>query len=107
MRTIYDYKDIRRLEESSIARELEDGVIITATSSLLSSMRDYYPQYTVVDVHDIVSVLIPEWDESTKDLRNYIALRNSMDDYISEQESDRKLSSVFIEQYCLNPGRPV
>lgn len=91
MRTIYDYKDLRRLEESSIARELENGVIITATSSLLGSMRDYYPQYTVVDIHKIVNVLIPEWDESTKDLRNYIALRNSMDDYISEQESDRKL----------------
>lgn len=91
MRTIYDYKDLRRLEESSISRELENGIIITATSSLMSAIRDYYPQYTVVDVHEIISELIPEWDESTKDLRNYIALRNSMDNYFAEQEGDGNL----------------
>ena len=30
MRTIYDYKDIRKFESSSLAKEIEDGVIVTA-----------------------------------------------------------------------------
>ena len=91
MRTIYDFKDIRRLEESTISHELDNGIIICATASLASSMREYYPQYNVVDIHTIISELIPEWDTDAKDLRNYLALRNIVEDYFSEREYDRNL----------------
>ena len=91
MRTIYDYKDIRKLDQSTLSDELPSGIIITATSSLASELRLYYPNYVVVDIHDLINELIPEWDESTKNLRNYISLRNSMENYIAENESDASL----------------
>ena len=91
MRTIYDYKDIRKFEISSIAWEIKDGVIVTATSSLAAELRAYYPDYTVIGMHDLICELIPEWDDDTKDLRNYIALRNSMDSYAAENETDATL----------------
>lgn len=91
MRTIYDYKDIRKLDRSTIAGELCSGIIVTATSSLATSLQSYYPEYTVIGIHDLINELIPEWDENTKDLRNYIALRNSMDNYASETDDDGAL----------------
>ena len=91
MRIIYDFKDIRKLEESTISHELDKGIIISATASLASSMRDYYPQYNVVDIHKIIRILIPEWDTEAKDLRNYLALRNIVEDYFLEREYDRNL----------------
>lgn len=91
MRTIYDYKDIRKLDQSILSDELRSGVIITATASLANSLREYYPEYLVVGMHELINELIPEWDEGTKDLRNYIALRNSMANLITETESDRTL----------------
>ena len=88
MRTIYDYKDIRKLEQSIISEELRSGVIVTATASLASALRAYYPEYVVIDMHDLINELIPEWDESTKDLSNYIALRNALDSYAAENEDE-------------------
>ena len=87
MRTIYDYKDIRRLDQSLISNELCSGIIIAATSSLTTALRTRYPDYTVIGIHDLIDEMIPEWDESTKDLKNYISLRNSMDSYIAEQDN--------------------
>lgn len=91
MRTIYDYKDIRKLDQSLLSEDLQSGIIVTATSSLATTLRAYYPDYIVVGMHEVIHELIPEWDESTKDLRNYISLRNSMDSYAAETEGDRTL----------------
>ena len=91
MRTIYDYKDIRKFECSLLSEEINEGVVVTATSSLAAELRAYYPDYTVVGMHDLINELIPEWDDDTKDLRNYIALRNSMDSYAAENETDATL----------------
>lgn len=91
MRTIYDYKDIRKLEQSLISEELRSGVIVTATSSLATELRSYYPEYTVLGMHELINELIPEWDESTKDLRNYISLRNALDDYAAEKDGNETL----------------
>lgn len=91
MRTIYDYKDIRKLEQSLLSEELCSGVIVTATSSLAAALRAYYPEYIVIGMHELISELVPEWDESTKDLRNYISLRNALDNYAAENEDDTAL----------------
>ena len=88
MRTIYDYKDIRKFEQSLLSEELKSGIIVTATASLAEALRAYYPEYIVLGMHELISELIPEWDESTKDLRNYISLRNSMDSYAADTEDD-------------------
>ena len=91
MRTIYDYKDIRKFEQSLLSEELSSGVIVTATSSLAAALRAYYPEYIVIGMHELICELIPEWDESTKDLRNYISLRNSLDNYAAENGDDAAL----------------
>ena len=91
MRFIYDYKDIQKLDKSEISSELESGIIITATSALAKSLSAFYPRYTVIDIHEIIAELLPEWDENTKDLYNYIALRNTIENYASNLDLGRNI----------------
>ena len=60
MRTIYDYKNILELDKIIIKDELETGIIVTASASLAKALGNYYPRYSVIDIHDIINELIPE-----------------------------------------------
>ena len=86
MRTIYDYKNILELDKIIIKDELETGIIVTASASLAKALGNYYPRYSVIDIHDIINELIPEWDENTKDLHNYIVLRNAIENYAATHD---------------------
>ena len=86
MREVFDYKDIRRLEETRLDGPMRDGIVVTATSELESAMQSYYPQYQVFDVHDFISDIIPEWEEDIKDVKNYVMLRNVIEDYVADHE---------------------
>ena len=91
MRTIYDYKNILELDKIIIKDELETGIIVTASASLAKALGNYYPRYSVIDIHDIINELIPEWDENTKDLHNYIVLRNAIENYADTHDLERNI----------------
>lgn len=91
MKTIYDYKNLQELDKIEIKDELETGIIVTATSALTKALSEYYPQYLVVDIHDIINELIPEWEENTKDLHNYIVLRNAIENYAASNNLNRNI----------------
>lgn len=86
MRKVYDCKDIRRLSDSDIGERISRGIVITATSALTDAMRDFYPDYHVYDIHSLISGLIPEWDEDVKDIKNYVILRNVIEEYVVDHE---------------------
>lgn len=92
MRTIYDYKDLRQLNKSTIYNRLQNGVIITATSDLAEDLRNYYANtvsskgLTTIDIHRLISSVVTVWDKKVKDIRNYVNLRNIIEDYIKEKE---------------------
>lgn len=91
MRTVYNYRDIRKLEQSIIYDDMLKGIVITATASLAEAMRQYYPNLCVLDIHYLINELIPEWDDARKDIYNYLSLRNAIDDYVAEHENDGNL----------------
>ncbi|MCR4601597.1 MAG: hypothetical protein K5767_07755 [Clostridia bacterium] len=93
MRDVFDYKDIRRLDETSISEQIKNGLVVAATHELANAMRLYYPEYSVVDVHQLVSNLVPEWDGSIHDLKNYVSLRNVIEDYILENNLGMEVST--------------
>ncbi len=95
MREIYDYRDIRKLEETSFNESLRSGILITATSELAHAMASYYPEYTVIDVHRFVTAIIPEWEGSIKDVKNYVMLRNVIEDYINDSEINPEVSTYL------------
>lgn len=95
MREVVDYKDIRKLEESSLNLGLKSGVVITATSELASAMSSYYQEYTVYDIHGFISAIIPEWEENVKDIKNYVMLRNVIEDYLTDNEVNPEASTYL------------
>ena len=95
MREVVDYKDIRKLEESSLNLVLKSGVVITATSELASAMSSYYQEYTVYDIHGFISAIIPEWEENVKDIKNYVMLRNVIEDYLTDNEVNPEASTYL------------
>ena len=92
MRVVYDYKDIRRLEDSAIGEELRNGIIVTATSELASALDAYYPDYSVIDIHSFISDIIPEWEMEVKDIKNYVMLRNVVEEYIADNNINETVS---------------
>ena len=95
MREVVDYKDIRKLEESSLNLVLKSGVVITATSELASAMSSYYQEYTVYDIHGFISAIIPEWEENVKDIKNYVMIRNVIEDYLTDNEVNPEASTYL------------
>lgn len=95
MREVVDYKDIRKLEGSSLNLVLKSGVVITATSELASAMSSYYQEYTVYDIHGFISAIIPEWEENVKDIKNYVMLRNVIEDYLTDNEVNPEASTYL------------
>ena len=95
MREVVDYKDIRKLEESSLNLVLKSGVVITATSELASAMSSYYQEYTVYDIHGFISAIIPEWEKNVKDIKNYVMLRNVIEDYLTDNEVNPEASTYL------------
>lgn len=109
MRKVYDYKDVRKLDQSTLATKLPNGTIITATSDLARSLSVYYPSYQVIDIHRFVSVLIPEWESKkknpenegqiqVKDIKNYIQVRNVIADYIIDNNLDGTKVSAYLNR---------
>lgn len=108
MRRVYDYKDVRRLDESMLAAELSNGTIITATSDYASAMASYYKNYQVLDVHRFITALIPEWESKkvnsdsgqvqVKDIKNYIQLRNIIADYIIDNNLDGTKIATYLKR---------
>ena len=90
MRNVYDYIDIRRLRESSINDDIRNGVLITATKELADAMTLFYEEYKILDVHYFLRNLVPEWKDNVKDVKNYVILRNVIEEYISESDTDDK-----------------
>ena len=92
MRKVYDYKDLRKLEQTTIFQDIQKGVIITSTSDLAEEISYYYPTSSasmgihVIDIHHVTKSLVAVWDDKVKDLRNYINLRNTIEDYIEEND---------------------
>ena len=82
MRRIIDYKDIRRLGETTIDSLIKNGVVVTATADLAEAMDDYYADYRVIDIHGFLDVIIKQWQSNIKDVKNYVVLRNSMWDML-------------------------
>lgn len=85
MRTIYDIRDLRLLDKTELANELSNNTIITATTELAKYMRGYYVDYHVYDVHKVIKAVFPEWEKQAKNVRNYINLRNVLEDYIFDE----------------------
>lgn len=92
MRRVFNYKDLRRLEESIIYQRLQKGVIITATSDLAKEIANYYPTtqtsagLPVIDVHRVTGSMIEVWDKKVKDIRNYVELRNLVEEFIETND---------------------
>ena len=95
MREVFDYKDIRRLEETYLDGSMRDGIVVTATSELESAMQSYYPQYQVFDVHNFISEIIPEWEGSVKDIKNYVMLRNVIEDYVTDNDVNSTVATYL------------
>lgn len=97
MRKIIDYKDIRKLGETRLDESLKKGVVIAATTELASAMSAYYPEYTVYGIHDFIAAIIPEWHEDVKDLKNYVMLRNVIENYVNDNEVNQEVS-VYLRR---------
>lgn len=97
MRKIYDFKDIRRLDETLFNSFLKNGLIITATSELAQAMSSYYPKYEVRDIHSFIEKIIPEWEGNIKDIKNYVMLRNVIEDYINDNEINQA-SATYLRR---------
>lgn len=91
MRDIYDYTDIRKLEETQLNSLIKKGVIITATSELAIAMASYYPEYRVIDIHRFINAIIPEWEGNVKDIKNYVILRNVIENYVADNEVNEEV----------------
>ncbi len=90
---VYDFKDIKLLDRSLIADELRNSVIVTATADLAKELSAYYADYSVLDVHQIIHVLLQEWESTSRDFKNYISLRNSLEEYLFEYGIDEVLAT--------------
>ena len=95
MRKVFDYKDIRRLKELPISGLIQNGIVITATSKLAKAMSAYYPNYKVYDIHDFISKIIPEWEGNVKDIKNYVVLRNVIEDYVNDNEVREEVAAYL------------
>lgn len=109
MRKVNDYKDIRRLKESTISEEIASGTIITATADCASAMSAYYKEFQIFDIHQFISAIIPEWESKksisennsqihVKDIKNYIRMRNIIDDYIIDNNLDGTKVAAFLQR---------
>ncbi|MCR5321829.1 MAG: hypothetical protein K6E85_00870 [Lachnospiraceae bacterium] len=99
MRKIYNYKDICRLGSSLISNELKLGTIITATADLARMMRKKYPEYQIVDIHQIVAGLVEEWEKEVKDIKNFVVLRNTIERYIENAgETISKEEATYLRR---------
>lgn len=95
MREIFDYKDIRRLEDTSLHNMIKEGIVVTATSELAAAMSLYYLDYKVFDIHSFISGIIPEWEENVKDVKNYVMLRNVIEDYVYDNEVREEVATYL------------
>ena len=77
MREVFDFKDIRRLEDTVLDGIMREGIVVVATSELEAAMKTYYPQYRVFDIHNLIATIIPEWEKDIKDIKNYVMLRKN------------------------------
>lgn len=108
MRRVYDYKDVRRLDESTLAAELPNGTIITATVDHASAMASCYKDYQVLDIHRLITALIPEWERKkadpendraqVKDIKNYIQLRDIIAEYIKEGGLKESKDAAYLNR---------
>lgn len=98
MRKVYDYKDIRRLDESTISEQLKQGTIITATADLAAEMTKYYDSYQVLDIHTLLTVLTKEWEENVKDVKNYVKLRQVIADYIDTHNLKDSKEATYLQR---------
>jgi len=98
-RYFYKYKDIRKLNNSSISSEIFNGSIITATPDMAKAISLYYgpiktwganpdSEIDVRDIHLVVKKLISEWDTDIRDVKNYLLVRNAIDKYVDSNESE-------------------
>lgn len=107
MRKVYDYKDLRKLEQATIFQEIQNGVIITATSDLAEEMAYYYPVSApsmgiqVLDIHRMTKSLVEVWDNKVKDFRNYINLRNIIEEYIEENDLN-EIHSAYLRRNAID-----
>lgn len=104
-RSFYKYKDIRKLNNVSSSNDIFAGTIITATSDMAKAMYQYYgPVVTYgdnpdkdIDVRTISSAikgLVSEWETDIKDIKNYILIRNIIDD-ISKSD---KIKNIYLKR---------
>lgn len=95
MREVFDYKDIRKLEDTKIDGMIRKGIVVTATSELENAMQSYYPLYQVFDIHGLISEIIPEWEENIKDIKNYVMLRNVIEDYVTDNDVNPTIATYL------------
>jgi len=95
MREVFDFKDIRRLEDTVLDGIIREGIVVVATSELEAAMSSYYPQYLVFDVHAFISDIIPGWEKDIKDIKNYVMLRNVIEDYVTDYEVNSTVATYL------------
>ena len=95
MRKVFDFIDIRKLENTTLSDELKNSTIVTATSDLARAIKAYYPDYDVHDVHKIITTMISEWEKNIKDIKNYVMLRNIIEDYVTDNDISEETATYL------------
>ncbi len=97
MRKVYDYIDIRKLKDTPVFNLLRKSTLLTATGDLSSAIKDFYPclKHTTYDIHAFIDKMVPQWEDEIKDVRNYVALRNIIEEYCVDHNLNREISAYL------------
>lgn len=97
MREIYDYVDIRKLEGTPIYKQLRKSTLLTATGDLSDAIKDYYPaiRRKTHDIHEFIDKMVEQWEDDIKDVRNYVILRNAIENYCVDHNLNKEISTYL------------
>jgi len=81
-------------------KDIDNCIILTSTVSLCTAISNYYFKDDVYAISEIISRLIPDWENSTQDIDNYIGLKKCLNEYINKSE----LECQKLETECQKPN---
>ena len=100
MRKVYDYNDIRTLDEIPEDKiRLFKGLLITATSALRNELKCYYEEKynnNIYSIHDILPFVFSTID--TRDIRAYTSLRDTLEEYIKKERLETQTDGLYLRR---------
>ena len=97
MKRLINYTHIDQIHTLDTFGQICNGIICTATAEMKGALQKTYSSYglQVIDIHQIIDAILPEWDSEAKQVKNYILLRNCIEEYAENNNLPVPLRSCF------------